>query len=119
MKLYVFDTFGYGCKEPEFVMQELEVEEKDKIYVTGENCIGRRRKISKSIIGRASGPSLHRCILLENNPSQAAEILMKVKENELQYMEITLQTKKKEIENLRQYIQPKDLEQNIEPENEK
>lgn len=96
MKLYKFSTINYGT--PKFSMEEFEVEEKNKTYV----CKGRR--FNKSDIGVVSGYSNNECILLEDNPKKAAEILMKAKERELENIREKMQRKHEEIANLERYI---------------
>ena len=97
MKLYIFKTSNWSHK-PKLTMEEFEVEEKPKTYV----CKGRR--FSKEDIGRVSGYAFDECMLLENNPSKACEILLKRKELELKWAEEKVADKKAEIENLKRYI---------------
>lgn len=96
MKLYLFSTSCWG--KPKLTMEEFEVEEKPKSYV----CNGRR--FNKDNIGHVSGYSNDECLLLENNPSKACEILLIQKEKELREIEERLSRKKAEIENLKNYI---------------
>lgn len=97
MKLYVFKTSNWS-KPPKLKVEEFEVEEKPKTYV----CKGRR--FSKEDIGHVSGYDFDECILLENNPSKACEILLKRKENELKWAEEKVADKKLEIEMLKSYV---------------
>lgn len=97
MKLYVFKTSNWS-KPPKLKVEEFEVEEKPKTYV----CKGRR--FSKEDIGHVGGCDFDECILLENNPSKACEILLKRKENELKWAEEKVADKKLEIEMLKSYI---------------
>lgn len=97
MKLYMFITPSWS-KPPKLKVEEFEVEEKPKTYV----CKGRR--FSKEDIGHVSGYDFNECILLENNPSKACEILLKRKENELKWAEEKVADKKSEIEMLKSYI---------------
>lgn len=97
MTLYVFKASGWS-KPPKLKMEEFEVEEKPKTYI----CKGRR--FSKEDIGKVSGYGFDECMLLENNPSKACEILLKRKENELKWAEEKVADKKAEIEMLKSYI---------------
>lgn len=97
MKLYVFAVSNWS-KPPKLKMEEFEVEEKQKTYV----CKGRR--FSKGNIGNASGYDFSECVLLENNPSMACKILLKIKESELRLIEGKVADKKAEIEMLKNYI---------------
>lgn len=96
MKLYLFKTSNWG--EPKLKMEEFEVEERAKTYV----CKGRRFK--KEDIGHVSGCYSAECMLLENNPSKACEILLGRKEYELKQAEEKVESKKTEIEMLKKYI---------------
>ena len=97
MKLYIFKISSWS-KPPRLKMEEFEVEEKPKTYV----CKGRR--FNKEDIGHVTGYKLNECILLENNPSKACEVLLKRKENELKWAEEKVADKKAEIEMLKSYI---------------
>lgn len=97
MKLYIFKVSGWS-RPPKLKMEEFEVEEKPKTYI----CKGRR--FSKEDIGKVSGYGFDECMLLENNPSKACEILLKRKENELKWAEEKVADKKAEIEMLKSYI---------------
>lgn len=97
MKLYMFRVSTWSEK-PRLKMEEFEVEEKPKTYV----CNGRR--FHKEDIGHISGYVFNECVLLENNPSKACEILLKSKENELKRAEEKVAKKKAEIELLKSYI---------------
>lgn len=97
MKLYIFKTSNWNHK-PKLTMEEFEVEEKPKTYV----CKGRR--FNKEDIGRVTGYDFSECMLLENNPSKACEILLKRKELELKWAEEKVSDKEAEIENLKRYI---------------
>lgn len=97
MTLYVFKASGWS-KPPKLKMEEFEVEEKPKTYV----CKGRR--FNKEDIGKVSGYDFGECMLLENNPSKACEILLKRKELELKMAEEKVVDKKAEIEMLKSYI---------------
>lgn len=97
MKLYLFEISVWD-KPPKLKMEEYEVEEKPKTYV----CNGRRFR--KEDIGCVSGYYNDECMLLENNPSKACEILLKRKEMELRQAEEKVEDKKSEIEMLKSYI---------------
>lgn len=97
MTLYVFKVSGWS-KPPKLKMEEFEVEEKPKTYV----CKGRRFK--KEDIGKVSGYTFDECMLIENNPSKACEILLKRKELELKWAEEKVADKKADIEMLKSYI---------------
>ena len=97
MKLYIFKTSNRSHK-PKLTMEEFEVEEKPKTYV----CKGRR--FNKEDIGKVSGYTFDECMLLENNPSKACEILLKRKEKELKMAQEKVVDKKAEIEMLKSYI---------------
>lgn len=97
MKLYIFNSSTWS-KPPKLKMEEFEVEEKPKTYI----CKGRRFK--KEDIGKVSGYAFDECMLLENNPSKACEILLKRKEKELKMAEEKVVDKKAEIEMLKSYI---------------
>lgn len=96
MKLYVFSTACWS--NPKFMMEEFEVEEKNKTYV----CKGRR--FNKSNVGIVSGCRNNECILLENNPSEAAKILLTAKEIELEKIQNNMNKKVMEMNNLKKYI---------------
>ena len=97
MKLYLFSTSNF--KEPKFVMEEFEAEEEKQIYQTENNG-----RVKKSDIGYVSGYNHNQCVLLENNPSKAAKILVKQKELELEKLQENLIKKQMEIDNLKRYI---------------
>lgn len=97
MKLYIFKTSNWG-HNPKLTMEEFDVEEKPKTYI----CKGRR--FSKKDIGHVTGYGFDECMLLENNPSKACEILIKRKELELNWEEEKIADKRAEIENLKRYI---------------
>ena len=96
MKLYVFRTSNYG--NPKLHMDEYEVEEKNKSYI----C--KHRRFNKSNIGIVTGYNADECILLEDNPRKAAEVLIKAKEKDLERINDQLQRKIAEIKNLEMYI---------------
>lgn len=98
MKLYIFKTSSWS-KPPKLTMEEFEVEEKPKTYV----CVHRR--FNKENIGNVSGYEFDECMLLENNPSKACEILLRRKEKELKWAEGKVADKKAEIEMLKSYIE--------------
>ena len=97
MKLYIFKASDWS-RPPKLKMEEFEVEEKPKTYI----CKGRR--FSKEDIGKVSGYAFDECMLIENNPSKACEILLKRKELELKWAEEKVADKKAEIEMLKSYI---------------
>ena len=98
MKLYVFSTVNWGFSDPKFTMEEFEVEEKNKTYVSKE------RRFLKSDIGIISGFDKNQCILLENNPSEAARILLKGKERKLEKLQNQMNDIVEEMDNLKKYI---------------
>ncbi len=97
MKLYIFKVSTWS-KPPKLKTEEFEVNEKPKTYV----CSGRR--FNKEDIGHATGYEYNECMLLENNPSMACEILLQRKEKELEWAEEKVADKKAEIEMLKSYI---------------
>lgn len=97
MKLYVFKTNMWAGKH-DLSVEEFDVEEKNKIYTT------KYRRFNKSDVGVASGYSNNECILLENNKSKAASILVEAKERELEVIQERLNRKINEIEELKKYI---------------
>lgn len=103
MKLYIFRT-GTWTRPPELRIKEFEVEEKQKTYV----CKGRRFR--KEDIGHVTGYEFNECMLLENNPSKACEILLKRKKNELKWAEEKVSDKKAEIEMLKSYIRTEEAD---------
>lgn len=103
MKLYLFSIINYGT--PKLNMEEIEVEEKPKVYV------GNRSRFSKEGIGHVFGLYNDRCLLLENDPSKACKILSTQKEKELHRIEDMLSEKKAEVEYLQTYIKKKQTEQ--------
>ena len=102
MKLYHFTR---GRLET-LSMTECEVEEKEKIYICkgDERELGYRKRISKADIGIAIGFNKDEVILLENNPSEAAKILIAEKENQLETLEKNVNRVKLEIHKLKQYV---------------
>jgi len=91
MKLYVFSYRSF--REDLFRVEEYEVEEKSKCYT----CEPLRRRFNKSDIGIPTGYDLHDCILLENNPAKAAEVLLPVLEKELANLKKQVEQKKNAI----------------------
>ena len=103
MKLYQLTR---GRLEP-LSMTECEVEEKEKTYICkGDGReLGYRKRISKADIGIAIGFSKDEVILLENNPSEAAKILIAEKESQLEILEKNVNRVKLEIHKLKQYVE--------------
>lgn len=99
MKLYLFRTSVFSL-DPKLTMEEFEVVEKPKTYMDEK----RRRRFNKEDVERVSGYGMNECLLLENNPSKAAEILLKQKDFELEELNKKVSKKKLEIENLKKYI---------------
>ena len=96
MKLYIFSVSTWG--KVRLAMEEMEVEEKNKIYTT------KHRRINKSEIGVVSGYRKDTCILLENDPKKASEILIIQKQKELEAMKTSMDRKQSEIDLLNSYI---------------
>lgn len=99
MKLYHF-TMSYL---EVLLVTECEVETKERCYVCkGE--LGYRKRIVKTDIGVPTGFNRDEVILLENNPSEAAKILIAEKESRLEIMEKNINRVKMEIHKLKQYV---------------
>lgn len=96
MKLYIFSSLFFG--KPRLTMEEIEVEEKNKIYQS------KYRRINKSEIGVVSGYRNDTCILLENDPKKASEILIVQKQRELEAIKESMARKQSEIYLLNSYI---------------
>ena len=93
MKLFVFSTGGFDV--PKFTVEEFLVEEKARTFV----CKGRR--FNKEDVGKVTGYKNNEVILLSNNPSKAASILIPAKERELEELRKQMQRKEDEIANLK------------------
>ena len=103
MKLYLFSISNWR-KNPVFYMEELEATEKNKTYMAKSKS-GTRR-INKSEIGIAAGYKNSDCMLTENNPSEAAKILIESKEAEIEQLKSEIDMKVRAIETLKKYIKP-------------
>lgn len=97
MKLYIFSVSTWG--KFRLTMEEMEVEEKNKIYQS------KYRRINKSEIGVVSGYRNDTCILLENDPKKASEILIVQKQKELETIKSSMERKQSEIDMLNSYIE--------------
>lgn len=96
MKLYIFSVSAWG--KIRLTMEEMEVEEKNKIYQN------KYRRINKSEIGIVCGYRNDTCILLENDPKKASEILIVQKQRELETIKSSIERKQSEIDLLDSYI---------------
>ena len=108
MKLYVFSLFSYDIV-PSLEKEVYEVEEKPKSY------IGQNRSFNKTDIGTPVGYSMDECVLLEDNPGKAAEILLPVVENRLVQLEDKIRREQNAKEMLERYMsrvyEPEEREQ--------
>ena len=78
MKLYIFRIKTWEA-DPKFEIEEVDAEEKPKTYIY-HNSLGWENRINKSMIGVYNRNCLcDECILLENNLSKAAGIILEQK----------------------------------------
>lgn len=96
MKLYEFTSTKYG--DPKLGFEEFEVEEKPKTYVT------KHRRFNKEDIGIVSGYGCDTVLLLENNPSIAAQLLIGQKKKEYEKLQEQIKRKDDEITMLIKYV---------------
>ena len=96
MKLYEFTSSKYGS--PKLRYEEYDIEEKPKTYIT------KYRRFNKEDIGVVSGSCNDTVLLLENNSSLAAQLLLVQKQKEYKQIEEQLKRKDDEIKMLIDYI---------------
>ena len=95
MKLYLFTITNEN--DPKLIMRELEALEDGDTYL----CCKEHLLFRKNKVGIASGFDKNECLLLENNPSEAAYVLLKEKKEELEKMQEELNKKQTIVEVLK------------------
>lgn len=96
MKVYEFTSVKYGT--PKLGLEEYEVEEKPKTYIF------KNRRFNKEDIGKVSGHGMSTVLLIENNPSLAAQLLIEQKQKEYKQIEEQLKRKDDELKMLLKYV---------------
>ena len=96
MKLYEFTSTKYGILK--LTLEEYKVEEKPKTYTT------KHRRFNKEDIGVVTGYYHDTVLLIENNPSLAAQLLIRQKQKEYKQLEEKLNRKDDEIKMLLGYV---------------